>query len=248
VELLDLVCYSLNPQVHAFDNLSLVETLEAQAATVNSARQFIGDAPLAVSPVTLKMRFNPNATGPELEPAPGQLPPPVDERQMSLFGAGWTAGSLKYLARSDVQSLTYYETTGWRGVMETEAGSPLPEKFRSLPGSVFPLYHVLADVGEFAGGEVISTQSSDRLKVDGLGIRQAGRTRLVLANLSPEPQDITVQNIGDPVQVRLLDETNAPAALESPETFRAEAGVLKQTNDGELQLTLLPYAIARIDF
>ncbi len=121
---LDLVCYSLNPQVHAFDNLSLVETLAAQAATVASARTFSGDKPLAVTPITLKMRFNPNATGPEPDPAPGQLPPQVDVRQMSLFGAGWTVGSLKYLAGSDVQSLTYFETTGWRGVMETEAGSP----------------------------------------------------------------------------------------------------------------------------
>jgi hypothetical protein len=106
----------------------------------------------------------------------------------------------------------------------------------------------LADVGEFRGGEVIPAQSSDALKVDGLAIRRAGRTRLVVANLSPEPQEVTVRNVGDPVRVRLLDETNAQAALESPEAFRAEAGELKQTAGGELQLSLLPYAIARIDY
>ena len=37
VDVLDLVCYSINPQVHAFDNSSLVETLGAQAVTVESA-------------------------------------------------------------------------------------------------------------------------------------------------------------------------------------------------------------------
>ena len=36
VDALDLVCYSINPQVHAFDNSSLIETLEAQAVTVES--------------------------------------------------------------------------------------------------------------------------------------------------------------------------------------------------------------------
>ncbi len=72
---------------------------------------------------------------------PGELPPQVDVRQMSLFGACWTAGSFKYLAEAGTQSITFYETTGWRGVMETEAGSPLPELFRSLPGTVFPMYH-----------------------------------------------------------------------------------------------------------
>ena len=54
---------SLNPQVHAFDNASLVETLEAQKWTVESARKFVGGLPISVSPITLRPRFNPNATG-----------------------------------------------------------------------------------------------------------------------------------------------------------------------------------------
>ena len=56
---MDLVCYSINPQVHAFDNLSLIETLSAQPETVKSARQFSNNKFIAVSPITLKMRFNP---------------------------------------------------------------------------------------------------------------------------------------------------------------------------------------------
>jgi hypothetical protein len=119
--LLDLVCYSLNPQVHAFDNLSLVETLAAQASTVESTRQFCEGLPIAVSPVTLKMRFNPNATGPEPEPGPGELPSQVDVRQMSLFGAGWTLGSLKYLGEIGPQTITYDENTGCR-----EPAAPQP--------------------------------------------------------------------------------------------------------------------------
>ena len=62
----DFVFWSLNPQVHAFDHLSLMETLEAQAATVKSAWAFSDDRPLIVSPVILKQRFNPIATGAEL--------------------------------------------------------------------------------------------------------------------------------------------------------------------------------------
>jgi len=247
VGVLDLVSYSINPQVHAFDNASMVETLEAQAATVESARQFSGGLPLAISPITLKMRFNPNATGPEPEPALGELPSQVDVPQMSLFGAGWTAGSLKYVFESGVYSVTYYETSGWRGVMETEAGSPLPEKFRSLPGSVFPLYHVLADVGEFAGGQVVPTTSSNTLQVDGLALRKDGKTRVILANLSAEPQQVTVQNLSERVRVRHLNEINAEEAMLSPEAFRAGEGELLQTSGGALKLSLLPYAIARID-
>ncbi len=244
---LDLVCYSLNPQVHAVDNLSLVETLAAQADTAASARAFIADAPLAVSPVTLKMRFNPNATGPEPTLEPGQLPPQVDVRQMSLFGAGWTLGSLKYLAGSDVQSLTYYETSGWRGVMESEAGSPLPQKFPSLPGAVFPMYHVFADLNEFAGGEILPVESSNHLLVDGLALGKGGRLRLLVANLSNEPQHITVSGLPSRLHMRWLDETNAFRAMTSPEEFRAGAPEAHASRDGRLDLDLRPYGLLRID-
>jgi hypothetical protein len=249
VNVVELVSYSLNPQVHAFDNATLVENLAAQAASVESARQFAGGLPLAVTPITLKPRFNPNATGPEPEPRPGELPSQVDVRQMSLFGAGWTAASLKYLAESGAYSLTYYETTGWRGVMETEQGSPLPAKFRSLAGSVFPLYHVLADVGEFAGGSVVPSASSAPLKVDGLILRQGHRTRILLANFSAEPQTVRVTDpdLSQSVQVKYLDETNAELAMVSPESFRAEMGQRAGTSRGELELRLRPYALARID-
>ncbi len=247
VEVLDFVCYSLNPQVHAFDNSSLMETLEAQATTVESTQQFASGLPIAVTPVTLLARFNPNATGPEPEPAPGELPAQVDVRQMSLFGAGWTLGSIKYLSESGTSSVTYYETTGWRGVMETASGSPLPEKFRSLPGTVFPLYHVLADVGEFAGGEILVSKSSDPLKVEEIVLRKNGKTRTLLANLTSDSQQVRVRNLTGTVRVRHLDETNAQYAMTSPEAFRAETGELVQTAEASLELNLLPYAIAQID-
>jgi len=204
--------------------------------------------PLAISPVTLQPRFNPNATGPEPTPPAPALPAQVDPRQMSLLGAAWTLGSIKYLAETgQVASITYYETTGWRGVMETSAGSPLPEKFPSLPGAVFPLYHVLADVGDFAAGQVIPIQSSDPLRVDGLLLQKEGHQRLLLANLRADPQTVTVEGLSALVKLRVLDETNVEAAMQSPETFRNQAGESIAILNGTLEVTLLPYAVARID-
>lgn len=246
-EELDLVCYSINPQVHAFDNASLTETLAAIPSTVESARRFCAGRPLAITPVTLRPRFNPDATGPIPEPAPGTLPPEVDLRQMSLYGAGWTLGSLKYLAESGVASTTYYETSGWRGVMEQENGSPLPHVFRSLPGTVFPLYHVLADIGAYAGGEVLLSRSSDPLRVECLALKQGDQQRVLVANLSNRPQQVLLQDLPAQVQVRMLDQTNVFQAMREPEAFRTEAGIPHQTEAGILELVLLPYAIACVD-
>ncbi|MCI0538313.1 MAG: hypothetical protein L0Z50_24160, partial [Verrucomicrobiales bacterium] len=154
-EFWDFVCWSMNPQVHASDNASLVETPEAIADQIETARECFPGKPLAVSPITLRPRFNAVATGPEPPTPPGELPSQVDPRQMSLLGAGWTLAILKHCVQARVDSVTLYEAAGWRGVMELDGSTRLPEKFHSIPGSVFPLYHVLADLGEFAAGEAL---------------------------------------------------------------------------------------------
>jgi hypothetical protein len=245
----NLVTYSINPELHAFDNASMVENLVGQASTVESARHFVGSAPIAVSPVTLRPRFNPNATGPQPAPAPGELPSQVDVRQMSLFGAGWTAGSIKYLAESGVYSVTYHETTGWRGVMETESGSPNPAKFHSLPGAVFPLYHVLADVGEFAGGEVLPSTSNTPLTIDGLVLRKGNKLRIVLVNFTGQQQNVRVSavNPGNSLLLKSLDETSVEMAMTSPESFRKEPGRELKITRPQVEIKLRPFAIARID-
>lgn len=248
VEVLNYVAYSINPQVHAFDNRSLVETLAAQAQTVESARAFCGAVPIAVTPVTLKPRFNPDATGTADGPAAGELPPEVDPRQMSLFGAAWTLGSLKYLAESGAEQVTYYETTGWRGVMETEAGSPLPDRFPSLPGAVFPLYHVLADAGEFVLADVLRVRSERPLQVDALALRRGGRTCVLVANMTAEPQVLRLRGAPGRVRARVLDETNAEEVTTAPERFRQQAGEEIEVQTSAMELPLRPYAIARLDW
>jgi hypothetical protein len=242
---LDVLACAINPQAHAFDNASLVETLAAQATLVDNMRHLAPALPLVLSPVTLKPRFNPYATGPTPERAPGALPPQVDVRQLSLFGAAWTLGSLKYLAEAGAASVTFYETTGWRGVMETERGSPLPERFPSFSGAVFPLYHVLADVGEFAGGTVEPTTSTNSLHVESLLLHKDHRTRLLVANMTNDEQQVTLPALGDRVQLRVVDETNALQAMQEPTAFRHHAQTVAANE--WWTFTLRPYAIACVD-
>jgi D-apionolactonase len=250
VDAQEFTSYSINPQVHTFDNLSLVETLEAQAYTLESALKMTNGRPVIVSPVTLKPRFNPNATGPAETPGPGELPEEVDPRQMSLFGAGWTLGSLKSLSEGGARSLTFYETTGWRGIMETSAGSPLQDRFASIPGAVFPLYHVLADFQEYQRGDIIRVVSSDPLKVEGLALRKGGRWALLVANLTREESqvELAIRAAGRPLQVRILDEDSIEAAVTSPESFRAFPGETVDTDGKKLSMVLKPYAYARLEW
>src|SRR5262249_28725506 len=145
--------------------------LEGLASAVETARVLGLGRPVEVGPITLKKRLNPYATGPTPEPGPGELPARVDPRQMSLFGAAWTLGAIKHLAEQGAARATFFETTGWLGVMELEDGTPLPERFPSRPGQVFPMFHVFVDVNEFRGGEVLRSWSNRPLTADGLVLR-----------------------------------------------------------------------------
>jgi hypothetical protein len=244
---LDGVAYSINPQVHASDERSLVENLEAQRDTVVTARSFCDELPLIVSPITLKPRFNPDAAGPEPAPQPGELPSAVDPRQMSLFAAAWTLASIKYLAEAGAASVTYYETTGWRGVKETDGDCPAPELFCSRPGLVFPVYHVFADIADLRTAEIIACASTDPLRVQGLALRADASLRLLIANLTDEMQQCAVGPLnGNRVAVRSFDAQAAPEAMTQPLEFRNRHAEVALAGSA-LTLDLAPYSITRID-
>lgn len=241
---LDGVCYSVNPQVHAFDDASLMETLIAQGWTVDSTKSFSGGKPVHVSPVTLSPRFNPNATGPDSDPGPGELPSSVDVRQMSLLGAAWTVGSLKYLTQSGASSVTYFETTGWKGVVDTEAGSPDP--FPSIPDGAFPMSHVFVWFGSMHGGEMMAADSTRHLAVDGLALRRGKWVRFLVANMTPHSQTVRVNcpGLDGPVRVEPLDQETVEQAATEPRRFRSRKDIQNvDTTGGSFGLELGPYAV-----
>lgn len=247
VGLTERVWYATNPQVHAFDNATLIETFPAMAAVAANARRLSGAAVL-VSRATLKQQWNPHAVSTdEIAAETHQLPFNVDVRQPSLFAAGWVIGAVDALARGGAESVTFFETTGWLGVMEREGGSPLPDHFYSTPGAVFPVYHALADVGEFFEGRVLSAQSSQPLVFNGLALREGSRWRVLLANHTVEAQTVTITGLDGRWELKMLDKTNAAFALTEPEAYRAAAGQIIEAGDGGLRVELRPYALARLD-
>lgn len=185
----DFISFTICPQVHAFDNASLVENLEAQKFVVESARQLFPKKPVFVSPVTLKQRFNVVATSKEPEPSYGELPPQVDVRQNSVFAAQWLLGSLKFLAQSGAQLATFFETVGWRGFIQGNFEPPVPGKFSAKSGDIFPIYNEFKKLSGFSN--IIHSNSSHPLLFDGLVVKSENETKLLLFSFSD--RDITIQ-------------------------------------------------------
>lgn len=159
----DGTCYSINPQVHAFDNASLVENLEAQAHTVRTARSFAGDRWIAVTPVTLRPRFIPANNAPV---AP-------DPRQSTPFTAAWTLGSIKYLSEAGADSITYYELTGAGGIL----GFPVEKVFAAVRGAE----------------SILPSQSSDTLRIESAVFLRGNQRQIVLANMTARKQRARVE-------------------------------------------------------
>jgi D-apionolactonase len=239
------VCFSISPTVHAADDASIIENQGGAGEVVRMARSFSGDRAVCVSPVTIATRFGPYPAGPA---APGDLPPSVDVRQASLLGAAWLVGELKHLAEAGAASVTLFEATGWRGIIETATGSPMPERFPSSPGEVFPIFHVLADLAEWRDGGTLPTQSSDPLRAVALAVETPdGGRHVLVANVTRLGQRVVVEGLPDgTVRRRDLDAGAAELAATDPATFRA-SGADTTVAGGRIVLELAPYAVARLD-
>lgn len=245
--------YAMCPQVHAFDNRNLVESLEGQEWTLRTARGLFPRHAPVISTVSIKR--TPFAASLKLSG-----PPPsdawlkqADARQLSLFGAGWTLASIKRLAGNGAAAATYYETTGPLGLVAGESLAPgernLPGvDFRLEPGWVFPLYHVFADLAEMKGGEQLSAESPQPLRCEVLALRQGGRRMALVANLEEKPCAVRIEGLPSEARLRIMDEKSAARAVEDAEGYREAAPSALSPQAGGATVELPPFAWARLDF
>jgi len=198
----DVLNFSINPQVHAFDDRTLVQNARTQAVVAANAPRVTNVTPVSVAPISLRPRFNPNATDPEADVSNTALPSDVDARQASYFAANWTAMSVKYLSEAGtVASATYFETIGWKGILEREGGSPDPHNFPSTPGERFPVWATFAAL---AGMDTAHTcQSSDPEQVDALLVSGDSANRALIVNWTRQSQTVRIDG-GDPVSIEPL--------------------------------------------
>ena len=177
--LLDQLVFGLSPQVHALDDATLVENLGSLRRIADTLRSFADRTPLGISPVTLRPRVDPS---PAAWRQRGERPFTDDPRQDTAFAAAWTLGLLGAAAEAGFSSLTLFELTGPRGVLDSERA--------------FPVLDALADVAALPGAVVASARTRRPERVQALALRStAGARRLFLANVTGETHPVRVEGL-----------------------------------------------------
>ena len=146
--LLDFVTHATNPIVHAADDDSVMETLEALPHIARSTRAIIGAAAYRLGPSTIAMRQNPYGARTLPNPHGARLPMADDDpRQRGRFAAAWTAGYAAAIAPAGIAVWVPAALTGPRGLLDDH-------------GALLPVGEVVRDLARRAGAEVLQAGPS----------------------------------------------------------------------------------------
>ena len=237
--LFDFVTHAVCPSVHAADDLSLMENLEAAKWIFGSARHMIGTAPYHLGPSWLSSRMNPY--GPAVVPNPEDervCLAQTDPRQRGLFGAAWLLGLAAAAAEAELAAVCLASLTGPQGLV---CGTRDRKPSGQPAAQVVPAYHVLKGLAARESSRRLATASGDPAAIASLGVESDTGTELWLANLTAREQRVKVEGWRGPAKIHLIDETRFAASLQA--SFLTSSGI--ETKSGE-DLALGPYATARM--
>lgn len=220
----DALTFSITPQMHSTETAHIIDAVPMQRLVAQNALRLGGGRPVHVGPVTLLPRFNAVSTSGEAPEAA------ADELQSEPFAAAWTLASIDALTLDGVESVTYFEAFGPRGI--SDAG-----------GRLNPAGELLKELAALQGSAVLSVQGEGRSSLSLYPVVSSSGLALFAGNLSASALE---------VEVRLPDGT---AAADGKCTVfgqdRGSAIRLIANNDGGKaagRLTLGPWSAGVVRF
>ena len=175
LELVDWTTHATCPIVHAADDRSVMQTLEAIPHITRSCRALIGAQPYAIGPVSIGMRQNPYGSRVMPNPHGERIAMAAcDPRQRALFGGAWLAGYAAALAGARVDTLTLGALTGPRGLADVSNGVRR-----------YPMFDVAKALAGMAGATRLTCAGVNPREIACVAARDAqGQAHLIVANLT----------------------------------------------------------------
>lgn len=135
LDALDFLSHATCPIVHAADDLSVMQSLEAIPHIMRSARAIIGGLPYRLGPVTIGMRQNPYGSRTMPNPHRERVAmAKFDPRQDGAFAAAWTVGYAAATEEGALDTLTLGALSGPLGVIGDDGPRPVFVAVGALAG------------------------------------------------------------------------------------------------------------------
>lgn len=230
---LGFISHCTSPIVHAADDLSIMQTLEALPFITRSVRAIYGDKPYRLGPSTIAMRQNPYGSRTMDNPDCCRIPMANrDPRHTGLFAAAFATGYVASVLDSGIETLTLSAFTGPFGVFAGK-DEPITE------GGRRPLFHIVAGLAELAGQQCRTVVASHPSKIMSFRTEIEEEATLWIVNLSAQAQSVDMTELVSPAraQLNVLDADTMGTATKSG--VRSAALV-------SAQLQLSPFAVARV--
>ena len=238
---LDFVCHGTCAIVHAADDRSVTETLEALPSIIRSGRKLFGERCYRIGPGSIGSRTSPFGNEPPTNPEAARMTMTrADPRQRGLLGAAWHLGYAARMAEGGVDEVILGAPLGAFGLLHHKMDYRQP--WYDEAGGFFPAFHVMRGVYAASGAERLATEVSAPRDLQALAFQTAGRAQLWLANLGGETRRVEIEGADlEAAAISVLDEASFAACAADPNGFdktqRAASGS---------GLDLAPYAVARI--
>jgi hypothetical protein len=240
--LFDFVTHSVCPIVHAADDISVMETLEALPSIIASTRHMIGRTPYIIGPSSIACRDNPYGAAVAPNPGNGRVClSDMDPRQRGLFAAAWYLGLISAFAKGGLDAVALGAVTGPQGAIYRKADYA-QAWFDGAKAEVYPSYHVLAGLGAASGNRRLEANSSAPSTIAALAHQSREGKELWLANLSPDGQKVKVPGFGGAAELHRLSDGNFTAITTKADFLSRPGERVKKLSSVELG----PYGVIRI--
>ncbi|MBJ6133847.1 hypothetical protein JAU75_13455 [Ochrobactrum sp. Q0168] len=182
-ELIDFVTHCTNPIVHAADDLSVMQTLEALPFITRSVRAIYGDKPYRIGPSTIPMRQNPYGSRTMDNPDGKRIAMANrDPRHNGNFAEVFAFAYAARVLDANLDCLTLSALTGPFGLI-AHINEPMPE------GQTRPIFNSVKTLSALAGKEWRAYRSSRPANV----LAFAVESELWLVNITPEEQSVSME-------------------------------------------------------
>lgn len=240
--LFDFVTHSVCPIVHAADDLSVMETLQALPSIIASTRNMMGKTPYHLGSSSIACRDNPYGAAVAANPGTARVClAAVDPRQRGLFAAAWNIGVLAAAAAGGLARVTLGAATGPQGVIHTPGAAATPG-YGDGATQVYPVYHVLAGLAPLSGRKCLTVNSSSPARIAALGVQAPGGKELWLANLSNARQNVSISGLAGAATIHRLNASTFAKLIKTPAFLATEGETLKRVS----RLELDAYEVVRI--